>query len=53
MDLIGDGGKKLSTLRHSEVSRFGSNLKSCINGASIGRVSSGLVSKVAAFGSVR
>ena len=48
-----EGPKKLSALQNSEVSTFGSNLKSCINGASIRRVSSGLISKVAAFGSVR
>ena len=39
--------KNLSTLQNSKVSTFGSFLRYCINGASIGTASSGCVSKMA------
>ena len=41
---------KLFTLQNSKVPTLGSILKYCINGASIGTVSSGLISKVTAIG---
>ena len=47
-----EGPKKLSTLRNSKGSAFGSILEYCINGASTGTASSGRISEVAAIGSV-
>ena len=44
------GQKNLSTIRSSDVSIFGRILNYCINRASIGTMSSGRVSEVAAIG---
>ena len=45
-----EGLKNLSALRNSIVSAFGSILKYCINGTSIGTASSGHVSEGTAIG---